>query len=129
MELLPLKLSSPLYTADTSGIVHVAANSDQSVFTLGQFFAEWQVPLSRGRLGGLRAAPSAPVAVYLDGSPVASAGLSASLTAGRPSTELTLHTIEIGSRSLEPSGAQPIKSLVRLVPQPKLIRTRPAKCR
>ena len=58
---------SPLYTADDSGIVHVAADSDQGVFTLGQFFGEWQVPLKRGRLGGLRAAP---VTVFLDGSPV-----------------------------------------------------------
>jgi hypothetical protein len=76
----PARRTSPLYTADTSGIVHVTANSDQSVFTLGQFFAEWQVPLSRGRLGGLRASPSAPVAVYLDGSPVAGAPGSVLLT-------------------------------------------------
>jgi NAD(P)-dependent dehydrogenase (short-subunit alcohol dehydrogenase family) len=61
--------------------------------------------------------------------PVAFSGLSESLTAGRPSTDVTLQTIEIGSRSAEPSGAQPTKSLVRLVPQPKLTRTRPAKCR
>jgi hypothetical protein len=59
--------TSPLYTADDSGIVHVTANSDQGVFTLGQFFDEWQVPLSPERLGGLRAAP---VTVFLDGSPV-----------------------------------------------------------
>jgi hypothetical protein len=38
------------------------------VFTLGQFFDEWQVALSRGRLGGLRASP---VSVFLNGSPVA----------------------------------------------------------
>ena len=60
--------TSPVYTSDDSGIVHVAADSDQSVFTLGQFFGEWQVPLSRGRLGGLRAST---VSVFLDGSPVA----------------------------------------------------------
>src|SRR3954453_21039886 len=61
--------------------------------------------------------------------PVAFSGLSESLTAGRPSTEVTLQTIEIGSRFPEPSGAHPTKSFVRLVPQPKLILTRPAKCR
>jgi hypothetical protein len=60
--------TSPVYTSDDSGIVHVASDSDQSVFTLGQFFGEWQVPLSRGRLGGLRAST---VSVFLDGSPVA----------------------------------------------------------
>jgi hypothetical protein len=64
----PARRFAPLYTADTSGIVHVTSNSDQDVFTLGQFFDEWQVPLTRGRLGGLRAAP---VTVYLDGSRVA----------------------------------------------------------
>jgi len=53
----------------------------------------------------------------------------ASLTAGRPSTDVTLQTIEIGSSTLDASGAQPTKSLVRLVPQPKLTRTRPAKWR
>jgi hypothetical protein len=63
----PARRTSPLYTSDTSGIVHVTSNSNQSVFTLGQFFDEWQVPLARGRLGGLRAAP---VTVYLDGSRV-----------------------------------------------------------
>jgi hypothetical protein len=77
---VPARRTSPLYTSDTSGIVHVTANSDQDVFTLGQFFAEWQVPLSRGRLGGLRASPSAPVSVYLDGSPVAGAPGSVLLT-------------------------------------------------
>src|ERR1700689_582156 len=64
-----------------------------------------------------------------DGLPVAFSGLSESFTAGRPSTDVTLQTIEMGSRSAEPSGAHPTKSLVRLVPQPKLILTRPAKCR
>src|SRR3954447_18747004 len=63
------------------------------------------------------------------GSPVAFSGLSDSFTAGRPFTAVTLQTSEIGSRSADPSGAQPVKSLVRLVPQPKLMRTRPAKCR
>jgi hypothetical protein len=67
----PARLTSPLYTSDTSGTVHVTSNSDQNVFTLGQFFAEWQVPLTSEHLGGLRASRSAPVAVYLDGSPVA----------------------------------------------------------
>ena len=61
--------------------------------------------------------------------PVAFSGLSDSFTAGRPSTDVTLQTIEIGSRSTDPSGEQPTKSLVRLVPQPKLTRTRPWKWR
>src|SRR3979411_1662962 len=58
--------------------------------------------------------------------PVAFSGLSDSFTAGRPSTEVTLQTIEIGSRSADPSGAQPTKSLVRVRPHPKVMRTRAA---
>src|ERR1700758_1529238 len=61
--------------------------------------------------------------------PVAFSGLSDSFTAGRPSTEDTLQTIEIGSRLTEGSGEQSVKSLVRLVPQPKLSLTRPLKWR
>ena len=40
--------------------------------------------------------------------PVAFSGLSESFTAGLPSTEVTLQTIEIGSRSTEPSGEHPL---------------------
>ena len=42
---------APLYTADTLGIIHVAADSDENVFTLGQFFAEWGIPLSSTQVG------------------------------------------------------------------------------
>src|ERR1700733_10636244 len=46
-------------------------------------------------------------------------GLSESLTAGRPSASTTLQTNEIAlSCPSTPAGAQPTKSLVRLVPQP-----------
>ncbi len=65
------RLVAPLYTSDTSGIVHVGSDSNGSVFTLGQFFDEWQVALSSERLGGLRTARPDLVTVYLDGSRVA----------------------------------------------------------
>ena len=42
-----------LYTSDPSGIVHIDSDAEQSVFTLGQFFDEWQVALAPDRLGGL----------------------------------------------------------------------------
>lgn len=58
------RVSAPLYTDDTSGIVHVSSGAAAPVFTLGQFFDEWQVALSANRLGGLR---GKPVAVYLNG--------------------------------------------------------------
>ena len=59
-----------LYTSDSSGIIHVDSGSDQSVFTLGQFFDVWQVALGPRRLGGLQATPHDPVTVYLNGSRV-----------------------------------------------------------
>ncbi len=65
------RLVAPLYTSDTSGIIHVGSDSNGSVFTLSQFFDEWQVALSPERLGGLRSARPDPVAVYLNGSRVA----------------------------------------------------------
>jgi len=64
------RLVAALYTSDGSGIIHVDSDDDQSVFTLGQFFDEWQVALSPRRLGGLGASRHDPVTVYLDGSRV-----------------------------------------------------------
>lgn len=64
------RLIAAVYTSDPSGIVHVASYSDQGVFTLGQFFQEWQVALTADQLGGLRASRHDQVAVYLDGSRV-----------------------------------------------------------
>ena len=65
------RLIAALYTSDTSGIIHVDSDCDCRVFTLGQFFDEWQVALAREYLGGLRALRYDPVAVYLNGSRVA----------------------------------------------------------
>ncbi len=64
------RLVAALYTSDASGIIHVDSDDDDSVFTLGQFFAEWQVALTSRHLGGLRASRDDPVAVYLNGSRV-----------------------------------------------------------
>jgi hypothetical protein len=64
-------LIADLYSDDTSGIIHVASDSQQDSYTLGQFFAEWQVALAVDHLGGLRVAQHDPVNVYLDGSRVA----------------------------------------------------------
>ncbi|HEX6522724.1 MAG TPA: hypothetical protein VF070_22375 [Streptosporangiaceae bacterium] len=44
---------APLVTSDGSGIIHVSSDAYAPVFTLGQFFDEWQVTLTDGRLGGL----------------------------------------------------------------------------
>jgi hypothetical protein len=90
-----------LYTSDTSGIVHVDSDSERSVFTLGQFFDEWQVALAPDRLGGLgevggaaqNAGAGKPnarddvVAVYVDGARVAGLPGSVRLT---PHLEITV---------------------------------------
>jgi hypothetical protein len=39
-------LLAPLSTSDDSGVIHVACDASAPVFTLGQFFDEWQVPLT-----------------------------------------------------------------------------------
>lgn len=58
---------APLYTGDGSGIVHVSSDASAPVFTLGQFFDEWQVALTASRLGGLR---NGAVAAYVNGTKV-----------------------------------------------------------
>jgi hypothetical protein len=66
-----VRLIAGLYSDDTSGIIHVASDSQRESYTLGQFFAEWQVALGVGHLGGLRVSRHDPVEVYLDGSRMA----------------------------------------------------------
>jgi hypothetical protein len=51
---------SPLHTHDDTGVIHVESPVVRD-FTLGQFFAEWQQPLT--------ANPAGPTSVYLDGKP------------------------------------------------------------
>jgi hypothetical protein len=37
---------APLYTDDGTGVIHVASDWQEPSFTLGEFFDEWQVPLT-----------------------------------------------------------------------------------
>jgi hypothetical protein len=37
---------APLYTDDRTGVIHIASDDDAPSFTLGEFFDEWQVPLT-----------------------------------------------------------------------------------
>lgn len=96
-------LIAALFTTDASGIIHVTSDSQQQVFTLGQFFAEWQVALAPGRLGGLRVARREPVEVYLDGSRVA--GGPGSLVLG-PHQEIVV-AYRAGSAAIPVSYASP----------------------
>jgi hypothetical protein len=57
---------SPLHTHDHSGILHTESASPEPN-TLGEFFIEWDVPLSATCVGD-PCAPS-PVAIYVDGRP------------------------------------------------------------
>ncbi|MEA2827707.1 MAG: hypothetical protein QOG43_2146 [Actinomycetota bacterium] len=63
---------SPLHTHDTSGTLHTESAVDVDN-TLGQFFVEWGVKLD-GQCVGEYCSPQTPVAVYVDGQPVATDG-------------------------------------------------------
>jgi hypothetical protein len=52
------KRSSPLFTMDDSGVVHVASVR-KDTFRLGQLFQEWNVPLDKGCLARFCASGSA----------------------------------------------------------------------
>jgi hypothetical protein len=60
---------SPLHTHDTSGIVHMEATHEYP-FTLGQFFAIWDVHFTDSELGPFKPAGGKRLQVYLNGKPV-----------------------------------------------------------
>jgi len=55
-----------LHTHDTSGVLHVESPTDPQ-FTLGQLFAEWNVALAAGQLGGYHQDAGTSVRVFVDG--------------------------------------------------------------
>jgi hypothetical protein len=57
---------SPVHTHDISGVIHVESPRP-AVFTLGQFMAEWRVPLAADRIGGLRAGKGRHLTAYVNG--------------------------------------------------------------
>jgi hypothetical protein len=60
---------APLHTHVPDGVVHIEAPSQQT-FTLGQVFAEWDVALGRGRVGGyVSGVDGRTVGVWVDGKP------------------------------------------------------------
>ena len=60
---------SPLHTHDATGILHTESATSKPN-TLGQFFTEWDVRLD-GQCVGDYCTPVTPVALYVDGQPVA----------------------------------------------------------
>lgn len=76
-----------LHTHAQDGVIHVEAPSP-TMFTLGQFFALWQQPLDRHRVGPARG----EVTVYVDGRQVAGD------PAAVPLTNRSVIQIDIGER-------------------------------
>jgi hypothetical protein len=60
---------SPLHTHDISGVLHTESKTP-TPNTLGQFFTEWGVPLTRSCVGQF-CQPATQIAIYLDGKPFA----------------------------------------------------------
>lgn len=61
---------SALHTHEGDGTIHIEADSVGEVFTLGQFFTQWGVPLTPQQIGGVRAKPGQQVQVTSNGTPV-----------------------------------------------------------
>lgn len=62
---------SPLHSHDTNGVIHVESPTKPATFTLGQFFAEWQVSLGADHIGGLVADTTHHLRAYINGQPYA----------------------------------------------------------
>lgn len=61
---------SAVHTHEDDGTIHIEADSEGEVFTLGQFFTEWGVMLTPDQIGGVRAEPGQRVEVSSNGKPV-----------------------------------------------------------
>ena len=48
---------SALHTHEGDGTIHIEADTEGEVFTLGQFFTEWGVKLTPDQIGGVQAGP------------------------------------------------------------------------
>jgi hypothetical protein len=60
---------SPLHTHDTTGVIHMEA-ARKYPFTLGQFFAIWDVHFTNSELGPYKPSGGKKLQVYVDGMPV-----------------------------------------------------------
>jgi len=61
---------SALHTHEGDGTIHIEADSVGEVFTLGQFFTQWGVALTRQQIGGFRAKPGERVQLTSNGAKV-----------------------------------------------------------
>ncbi|MDI6910003.1 hypothetical protein [Nocardioides sp.] len=62
---------SALHTHETDGTIHIEADTVGEVFTLGQLFTQWGVPLTTTQIGGVRADAGESVTLTSNGTPVA----------------------------------------------------------
>ncbi len=62
---------SALHTHEGDGTIHIEADTVGEPFTLGQFFTQWGVALSREQIGGARAKPGEQVQLTSNGAKVA----------------------------------------------------------
>ena len=58
---------SALHTHDGDGTIHIEADTEGEVFTLGQLFLQWGVKLTARQIGGVRVEPGDQVEVTSDG--------------------------------------------------------------
>lgn len=58
---------SPIHTHQDDGVIHVESPDQTATYTLGQFFDEWQVPLSDHQIGGLTTDSSNVLCAYVNG--------------------------------------------------------------
>ncbi len=68
--IVPSGAMSGLHTHEPNGVLHVEAPEPTSRFTLGQFFAQWNVRLTPTQIGGLTAAGGNVLKAYVDGTQV-----------------------------------------------------------
>jgi hypothetical protein len=61
---------SALHTHEGDGTIHIEADSVGEVFTLGQFFTQWGITLTREQIGGARAKTGHQVVVTSNGTKV-----------------------------------------------------------
>ncbi len=62
---------SALHTHEPDGTIHIEADTAGEVFTLGQLFTEWGVPLTATQIGTVKAAQGQQVKLTSNGTPVA----------------------------------------------------------
>jgi hypothetical protein len=63
------KRSSPLFTLDESGVIHVASPREEATFRLGQFFHQWNVKLDKDCVAGFCAStnPDKQLLAFING--------------------------------------------------------------